>query len=90
MMDFGDVILYTLFPSFMTIQACTITKLAYNTKGYSCSSTVSTYNYLNVGYLSTFSSIQGLDIDFHMVSHTKCMGEVDIVFHTPAFTLRPG
>ena len=23
MMDFGDVILYTLFPSFMTIQACT-------------------------------------------------------------------
>ena len=22
MMDFGDVILYTLFPSFMTIQAC--------------------------------------------------------------------
>ena len=24
MMDFGDVILYTLFPSFMTIQACTL------------------------------------------------------------------
>ena len=23
MMDFGDVILRTLFPSFMTIQACT-------------------------------------------------------------------
>ena len=23
MMDFGDVILYTFFPSFMTIQACT-------------------------------------------------------------------
>ena len=46
------------------------------------SSTLSTYNYLNVEYLSTFSSIQGLDIDFHMVSHTKCVGEVDIDFHT--------
>ena len=28
MMDFGDVILYTLFPSFMTIQACTAVELA--------------------------------------------------------------
>ena len=29
MMDFGDVILRTLFPSFMTIQACT--ELKYST-----------------------------------------------------------
>jgi hypothetical protein len=34
MMDFGDVILYTLFPSFMTIQACSWRKKADHQKGY--------------------------------------------------------
>jgi len=34
MMDFGDVILYTLFPSFMTIQACSLCRLAAEDTGY--------------------------------------------------------
>ena len=29
MMDFGDVILYTLFPSFMAIQACSTVGLVF-------------------------------------------------------------
>ena len=32
--------------------------------------------------------VEFINIDFHMDSHTKCMGEVDIDFHTPTF--RPG
>ena len=32
MMDFGDVILRTLFPSFMTIQACTVQLYSYSLK----------------------------------------------------------